>query len=101
VRAPDPGLEATLYARAHDAHFTRDAPRAALAAWNHYLQVFPSGAFVPDARYNRALCLLRLERLDDAARALRPFASGAYHGYRRVEAQALLDWIEQQRPSAP
>jgi hypothetical protein len=93
--------ETQLYARAHEAHFTRDAPRAALAAWNQYLRQYPNGAFVPDARYNRALCLLRLRQLDAAALALRPFADGAFHGYRRVEADTLLDWIARQRPSAP
>jgi TolA-binding protein len=94
-----PELETSLYGRAHDAHFVRDTPAAALAAWNRYLQQFPDGAFVPDARYNRALCLVRLGRLDDAARALRPFASGSFHGYRRLEATALLDWIDQQKSS--
>jgi TolA-binding protein len=90
--------EARLYARAHEAHFTRDAPAEALAAWNRYLAAFPRGAFVPDARYNRALCLLRLGQRAAAAQALRSFADGEYHGYRRVEADALLDWLARQAP---
>ena len=93
--------ETQLYARAHEAHFTRDAPRTALAAWNQYLRQYPHGAFLPDARYNRALCVLRLGQLDAAELALRPFADGAFHGYRRVEAHALLDWIARQRSPAP
>jgi TolA-binding protein len=90
--------ETRAYARAHEAHFTRDAPAEALAAWNRYLAAYPSGAFVPDARYNRALCMLRLGRHAAAAQALRPFADGAFHGYRRLEAGALLDWLARQPP---
>ena len=79
-------------------HFTRDAPAEALAAWNRYLAAYPNGAFAPDARYNRALCLVRLGRRAAAAQALRPFADGAFHGYRRLEAGALLDWLARQPP---
>ena len=97
-RPPTGDAETRAYARAHEAHFLRDAPAEALAAWNRYLASFPSGAFVPDARYNRALCLVRLGRHAAAAQALRPFAAGAFHGYRRLEATTLLDWLEGQPP---
>jgi hypothetical protein len=90
--------ETRAYAIAHEAHFTRDEPAEALAAWNHYLAVYPNGAFAPDARYNRALCLVHLGRNAAAAQALRPFADGAFHGYRRLEAGALLDWLARQPP---
>jgi TolA-binding protein len=91
---PAPLGEAELYARAHRAHFLDDAPAAALAAWGRYLAAYPRGAFAPDARFNRALCLLRLDRRAEAERALRPFADGAFRGYRRLEARALLDWLD-------
>jgi hypothetical protein len=96
---PTADAEATAYGRAHRAHFVEDAPARALAAWDDYLAAYPVGVFAPEARYNRALCLVRLGRLGAAARALRPFAAGAQEGYRRAEARLLLDWIrERQEP---
>jgi hypothetical protein len=82
---------ASLYAEAHRAHFVDGDPSSALRAWNAYLAAAPEGPFVPEARYNRALTLVRLGRLDEARRALEPFASGIYGGYRTREAAALLD----------
>ena len=49
--------------------------------------------FAPEARYNRALSLVRLGRTQEARSALEPFANGAYGGYRKDEAKALLDRI--------
>jgi hypothetical protein len=98
VAAPLPDIlpaargEWDLYGRAHRAHFVGDAPGRALAAWDAYLAAYPHGVFAPEARYNRALCLLRLGRRADATRALRPFADGRFGGYRRAEAEALLAW---------
>jgi TolA-binding protein len=97
--AATPDVESALYARAHEAHFTHDDPARALTAWNRYLAAYPRGAFAPDARYNRALCMLRLGWRAAAAEALRPFAEGAYQGYRQLEAQSLLDWMARQAPS--
>ena len=86
----DPDL--ALYRAAHRAHFVTRDPRAALAAWDRYLAEHPQGTFALEARYNRALCLVRLGRSDAAERALLPFASGSVGGgYRRAEAQQLLD----------
>jgi hypothetical protein len=85
--------EARAYGRAHRAHFAVDAPARALAAWDEYLAAYPRGVFAPEARYNRALCLIRLDRLSEAARALRPFGQGLADGYRREEARMLLDWL--------
>lgn len=62
----------------------------ALAAWDAYLRVASSGALTPEARYNRALCLLYLKRYAEARSALAPFANGAFQGYRQREAEALL-----------
>jgi TolA-binding protein len=87
-------VEARAYGRAHRAHFVDDAPARALAAWNDYLAVYPRGTFAPEARYNRALCLVRLGRFEAAARALRGFAHDSVDGYRREEAIRLLGWLE-------
>ncbi|HZL20563.1 MAG TPA: hypothetical protein VFG23_22720 [Polyangia bacterium] len=94
---PTADAEAAAYGRAHRAHFVEDAPGRALAAWDDYLTAYPAGVFAPEARYNRALCLVRLGRFGAAAQALRPFASDGRDGYRRTEARLLLDWIHERR----
>ena len=83
--------EGALYGVAHHAHFMARDPAQALQAWNAYLDAYPSGRFSLEARYNRALSLVRLGRLDEAHDALDPFASGAAGGYRQREARELLD----------
>lgn len=83
--------EDALYASAHAAHFeARDTARA-LAAWDAYLAKAPHGRFAPEASYNRALCLARLGRNEEARAALEPFASGAMGGYRKDEASSLIE----------
>jgi hypothetical protein len=86
-----PDAEAAAYGRAHRAHFGGGPRARALAA---------RGAFVPEARFNRALCLVRLGRIADAEGALRPFSEGRFGGYRRAEADRLLAWLGE-RPTAP
>jgi hypothetical protein len=88
----DPKL--ALYRIAHAAHFVDRDPARALAAWDAYLHAAPNGEFAPEARYNRALSLVRLGRAKEARSALEPFANGAYGGYRQAEASALLQRIE-------
>ncbi|MFZ5892861.1 MAG: hypothetical protein ACOY0T_17505 [Myxococcota bacterium] len=88
----DPAHE--LYRVAHQSHFVDHNFASALRAWDAYLAAAPSGRFAPEARYNRALCLVRLGRKDDAERALRPFADGVYGGYRRDEAKALIEALQ-------
>jgi hypothetical protein len=84
-----------LYREAHDAHFVRRDPAAALAAWDRYLAAAgPGGRFTLEARYNRALSLVRLGRREEAAAALQAFARGEYGGYRRDEATELLRTLE-------
>ena len=80
-----------LYQRAHALHFQAGSWSAARAAWDAYLAAAPRGRFATFAHYNRALCLLRLGRTAEARSALALFASGAFGGYRRAEAQSLLD----------
>jgi hypothetical protein len=89
----DPLEEERAYGRAHKLHFGGGDPRVTLAAWNEYLARYPRGAFVPEARYNRALTLLRLGRTAQAVEALRPFAAGAFGPYRRDEAAALIQSV--------
>jgi hypothetical protein len=99
-RAASSGLAASgipadeVYRQAHQAHFVRGDFAAALSLWDRYLQIPSAPRFAVEARYNRAIALLRLGRRSDAAEALRPFASGDYGSYRRPEARALLDAME-------
>jgi len=86
--------EEGLYRAAHTAHFVAHDPAAALVAWDAYLAAHPNGRFAPEARYNRALTLLRLGRTAEARSALRPFADGTFGGYRQKEATQLLDATE-------
>ena len=79
-----------LYRLAHEAHFADHDYARALAGWEAYLKAAPGGRLATEARYNRAICLLRLGRDEEARRALTPFASGMM-GYRQTEARELLD----------
>jgi len=79
-----------LYRLAHEAHFTSHDYARALTGWNAYLQAAPNGRLATEARYNRAICLLRLGRDAEARQALEPFASGKM-GYRQNEARELLE----------
>jgi hypothetical protein len=103
VQAPGPPLhdvddEAAAYGRAHELHFKQRAPERALVAWDAYLARYGQGSFAPEARYNRALCLVRLGRRRLAVQALRHFAEGVLGGYRRREACLLLDQLEAPLP---
>jgi type IV secretory pathway VirB10-like protein len=80
-----------LYRAAHRAHFEQGDPAAALRGWDEYLRAAPSGRFSVEARYNRALCLVRLGRKAEARSALAPFARGAYGNYRQREAEQLVE----------
>jgi hypothetical protein len=79
-----------LYRLAHEAHFDAHDYGRALIGWDAYLRSAPNGRFATEARYNRAICLLRLGRDTEARQALEPFASGKM-GYRQNEARELLD----------
>jgi len=82
---------ASLYAAAHHAHFVERDPGKALRAWDAFLAAAPESPLAPEARYNRALALVRLDRRAAARRALEPFARGVYGSYRTREARALID----------
>ena len=82
-----------LYRRAHELHFHGGDAAAALAAWDAYLAAEPDGRFSVEARYNRAIILIRLGRYADARAALAPFARGEVvpAGYRQTEAERLVE----------
>ncbi|HEX2875922.1 MAG TPA: sigma-70 family RNA polymerase sigma factor [Polyangiaceae bacterium] len=90
--AEDPALE--RYRDAHRTHFGAGDPAAALVAWDRYLVDFPASSFAADARFNRALCLLRLGQSADARRALEAFAGAPPGSYRQRDAAALLEGME-------
>lgn len=82
------------FAGAHALHYEGTDPRLALSAWDRYLAEFPAGRFVPEAQWNRALCLVRLHDRERAIAALAPFAEGAHAGVRQREARAVLEVLE-------
>ncbi len=92
--SPMTEAEFQRYRLAHEAHFVKRDPAAALAAWNDYLAHAPSGHLAVEARYNQALCLLKLGRTQEARRALAPFVAGSYGSYRRQEAQTLIATLD-------
>lgn len=90
ARVPvSPEQRRMLYIEAHRQHF-RGSPQQALAAWDAFLATDPAGQVLLEARYNRAVTLLRLGRRSEAEQALAPFARGDHAGFRQVEAQQLL-----------
>jgi len=89
-------LDLTLYKHAHRLHFVEKSYAPALDAWDDYLRQSPGGAFVIEARYNRAICLVKLGRKAEARIALQPFADGKVGGgYRQAEASKLLEALDQ------
>jgi hypothetical protein len=84
--------ERALFRTAHDLHFKQRDTVSALAAWDAYLATAPSGKLAVEARYNRALALVRLGMKAEAIAALAPFARGEVlpAGYRQRPARELL-----------
>lgn len=104
TRTEEPALAAApdLYRVAHQLHFHGADPSASLAAWDTYLASESSGRFAVEARYNRAMALIRLRRYHDAQLALQPFALGLVSptGYRQREAQQLSQRLARAAASA-
>jgi len=100
INTPDPEADRdagtlVLYKKAHRLHFQEQNWAQALDAWNEYLREQPNGTLSVEARYNRALALVRLGRRDEARAALTPFARGEVAGgYRASEAKSLLSALE-------
>ncbi|HEY6037685.1 MAG TPA: hypothetical protein VIV58_25565 [Kofleriaceae bacterium] len=92
---PTPTPTSRRYAKAHELYFHDANYAAALEAFDEYLVHEPTGQFVAEARYNRALCLVHLDQLADAKLALQPFADGTVlAGYRQAEAKTLIEKID-------
>jgi tetratricopeptide (TPR) repeat protein len=85
-----PSRARALYLTAHRAHFGSADPEAALRAWDRFLRAAPRDPFAPEARYNRAILLVKLGRLPEAVEALATFACAAPGSYRHREATALI-----------
>lgn len=95
AKAPTPAPTSRRYAKAHELYFHDANYAAALEAFDDYLVHEPTGQFVAEARYNRALCLVHLDQLADAKLALQPFADGTVlAGYRQAEAKTLIEKID-------
>ena len=90
--AADPELSS--YKTAHRTHFGGSSPETALQAWDDHLAAWPAGRWALEARYNRAICLVRLGRAKAAIDALRPFAEGRFGAYRQREAGQLIEALE-------
>lgn len=87
---PQPSAEIAAYRHAHQLHFRGNDPEAALAAWDDYLAKYPDGALAPEARYDRALVLVKLARWAEARAELAPFANAKAGSYRQKEAAEIL-----------
>ena len=83
--------DVAAYRVAHGVHFRGGDASAALAAWDEYLAAWPSGRFVEEAGYNRAITLVRLGRKSEAREALARIAAGTY---RREDAIKLREALK-------
>lgn len=88
----DPAL--ATYQSAHRAQFRAGDCSAAVDGYAEYLKAAPGGSFAVDARYNRAVCLLKLGQTSEAKAILRPFSEGRYGTYRQKSASELLGAFE-------
>jgi TolA-binding protein len=85
------GEDLRAYQIAYRVHFEGGIAALALSAWDEYLESYPTGAFAPEARLNRAECLIRLGRHDEARRVLTPVAESSSFAYGKERAQKLLE----------
>lgn len=99
VEPAEPGYDPAEHDRfqAADRLHASDAP-SAVAAWDAYLSAYPGGRYALEARYNRAIALIRAGRLEEARAALEPFERGVHGGYRQREARALGERLRGDAP---
>ena len=82
--------ELAMYERAHRTHFHDGSPRAALRAWNEYIARFPQGRLLPEAEFNRAVCLVQLGDFERAREALLRLTAAGGSDYPKDQAEKLL-----------
>jgi hypothetical protein len=82
--------ELDIYGRAHHLHFHGGSPGAALRAWTGYLEKFPEGHFLPEARFNRAVCLVRVGDMARAREELSRIVKDSRVDYQRAQAARLM-----------
>ena len=88
-------VEIALYRIAHRLHYGAGDPRRALSAWDAYLEAFPAGSLAYEARFNRALCLIKIGRVEQAERALEQLVRGRSGSRQHAQAKALLAAIRE------
>jgi len=84
------------YRVAYRTQFVDKDLERAVELWSRYLRLGDAVLSV-DARFNRAVALARLMRTNEARTELAPFADGEYGGYRQIEAQRILKWLNTQQ----
>jgi TolA-binding protein len=94
VAAPAMEAEIRAFRVADDLYRRHGQLDAAVDAYRRYVRDYPAGRFVPEAKYNTALALMKLGRTAEARPLLQPFADGLYGTYRRDAARKLLDALE-------
>ncbi|HEX4514355.1 MAG TPA: hypothetical protein VGH87_30030 [Polyangiaceae bacterium] len=79
------------YREAERLQFDEKDYARALDAWDRYIPLAGKSPLLVDAKWQRALCFVRLGRSGDAREALEPFARGELGAYRQNEARTILD----------
>jgi len=79
-----------LYGRAHEAHFHENNFRKALRLWMEYADRYPQGRFLPEAQFNRAVCLLRMGDRQAARRVLAKLVKSPTPDHPKDDAERLL-----------
>lgn len=88
--------ERRAFEAAHERHFT-GAWSEALRLWDAYLTEHSGGRFAPEARFNRAVCLLRLGRAAEAREALLSITRSPRRSPHRMDAERLLRALDEGR----
>jgi hypothetical protein len=81
------------YREAERLQFEEKDYARALGAWDRYIPLAGKSPLLVDAKWQRALCLVRLGRSDEGREALEPFARGDLGAYRQSEARTILDTL--------
>lgn len=82
--------ELEAYRVAHDSHFRHQDYRLAQMLWLQYLQSFPNGKLAPEAKYNRAVALLKLGDDEQAHQEFEQLLQEPRLAYRHGDIRAML-----------